>query len=156
MTAAPDKLGLATSYIYVICRIERSRYCQGLSFVAATLIRHTAEHAEYESNNGPRHRHSRSELAEMDLPSLRELALRVRFHIIRNARIENVGKSQSCMFGPGHRQGGPALPEAHRALPWTRQPAAAATRGSGCLRAQRGVLTADAGTSALWRYGTMA
>ena len=24
-------------------------------------------------------------------------ALRVRFHIIRNARIENVGKSQSCM-----------------------------------------------------------
>jgi len=28
---------------------------------------------------------------------LRQLAVRVRFHIIRNARIENVGKSQSCM-----------------------------------------------------------
>ena len=37
---------------------------------------------------------------QRDLPQASrwwEHGLRVRFHIIRNARIENVGKSQSCM-----------------------------------------------------------
>eukprot|EP01048_Picozoa_sp_COSAG05_P035815 COSAG05_NODE_15778_length_361_cov_1.171756_1_plen_40_part_01 len=29
------------------------------------------------------------------------LVLRVRLHIIRNGRIENVGKSQSCMVSNG-------------------------------------------------------
>ena len=35
--------------------------------------------------------------ADASPPPARQPAVRVRFHIIRNARIDNVGKSQSCM-----------------------------------------------------------
>ena len=41
--------------------------------------------------------HARSRAAALTRVLLPQPDLRVRFHIIRNARIENVGKSQSCM-----------------------------------------------------------